>query len=114
MPRSVAAKEEAKTRTPTEIKAKETLSVRMKPPKKKQPTMVTPPSKKSGERKSPRRKVITGRRKNSTKFTSLKMAENWADALDGNLWIHDKAEKQIQTVPAVPKEIIILRPSNAN
>ena len=94
---------------PSAIKSKKTL----KPTRKTKPTMVTPASKRSVEKKSPRRKNI-GHRGKSTKFTSLKMAEYWADALDGNLWIYGKTEKQTQTGPAVPKEIIILSADNAD
>lgn len=79
---------------------------KMKSSQKTKPTMVTPASKRSGEGKSPRRK-ITGRRKKSTKFASLKMAGKWADALDGNLWIYGESEKQTQADSNVPREIII-------
>lgn len=99
---------------PSAKKSKKTLNGKLKPPQKTKPVIVTPASKKSGEKKSPRRKVITGRRKKSSKFTSLKMAENWADAHDGSLWIHGRGEKQTQTGPAVPKEIIILGACNAD
>lgn len=112
MPRSVAANDEAKTGKPTERKSKKTPSGKRKSCQKNKPTMVTPASKKSGE-KSPRRKISI-RRKKSPKFTSLKMAGNWADALDGNLWIYGEAEKQTQNVPAVPREIIILGTGNTD
>ena len=82
------------------------ITSKMKSSQKTKPTMVTPASKRSGEGKSPRRK-ITGRRKKSTKFTSLKMAGNCADALDGNLWIYGESEKQTQADSNVPREIII-------
>ena len=98
---------------PSTTKSKKTLNGKLKPPQKTKPTMVTPASKRSVEKKSPRRKNV-GHRGKSTKFTSLKMAEYWADALDGNLWIYGKTEKQTQTGPAVPKEIIILSADNAD
>ena len=103
MPRSVSSKMKGGGK-PIEIRW-ETAN-KMKPP------MVSPASKRSGKGKSPRRKVTSCGKKLS-KFTSLKMAENWADAFDGNLWIYGKAEKQTQTVPAVPREIIILGGVNA-
>ena len=98
---------------PSSVKTKKTLGGKLKPPRKTKPTMVTPASKRSVEKKSPRRKYI-GCRGKLPKFTSLKMAGNWADALDGNLWIHGKAEKQTHTGPAVPKEIIILGAGTAD
>ena len=105
MPRSVSSRSKMKG-------GGKPIEIRSETANKMNPPMVSPARKRSGKGKSPRKKVTSGGKKLS-KFMSLKMAENWADAFDGNLWIYGKAEKQTQTVPVVPREIIILGGGNA-